>query len=196
MASLAWRGLAPAAAAAWRPLRPERAHWPSHWTCVRAHRAASAAGSFAAAWSGLTPPGVSAVHRRRRRSPPRPRPGPHRRCRRCLRPPVERPRARTSSVTRAISLPGDASAALAHTSWNRPGSMPRASMVRCSSWNRRRLVVLLDVVALAGWQRLPEPLGALGEGLSTNVDPAGPSNQPISRTLGGTWSCRAASRAR
>ena len=49
------------------------------------------------------------------------------------------PRARTSSVTRAISLARRTpSAALAQTSWSRAGSMPSASIVRCSSWKRRR----------------------------------------------------------
>ena len=49
------------------------------------------------------------------------------------------PSARTSSVTRAISLARRTpSAALAQTSWRRAGSMPSASIVRARSWKRRR----------------------------------------------------------
>src|SRR5450756_1241245 len=104
-----------------------------------AHRAASVAGAGAPC-SGLTPPGASG--------------GPS------ASPPVASqaassftlsistmspagqlrgPSARTSSVTRAIPpARRTPSAALAHTRWSRAGSMPRASIVRCNRWNRRR----------------------------------------------------------
>ena len=85
---------------------------------------------------------VAGLHGRESARPARP----------VARPQPSGPSARTSSTMRAISSASRSpSAALAQTSCRRAGSMPSAATTRRSSWKRRRrLEVLLAVVAVAG----------------------------------------------